>query len=173
MPTAAADKKLSGRSDLLSVDKDLTVLSLFSGCGGMDLGFEGGFKVHHKSVNDSIHPEWVHKDGPWNYLPETRFTTVFANDILETAETTWRNFFSKKGINKNTFVRDSIVDLVKRHNSSNKKVFPEVDVVTGGFPCQDFSVAGKRKGFDSDKNHNGVIREESEPNEENRGKIAK
>ena len=28
-----------------------------------------------------------------------------------------------------------------------------IDVVTGGFPCQDFSLSGKRLGFDSHKNH--------------------
>ena len=31
-------------------NKVLNVLSLFSGCGGMDLGFEGGFDVLAKSV---------------------------------------------------------------------------------------------------------------------------
>ena len=30
--------------------KDLNVVSLFSGCGGMDLGFEGGFMAHKKSI---------------------------------------------------------------------------------------------------------------------------
>ena len=58
----------------------IKVLSLFSGCGGMDLGFEGDF----------IAPRLSYK-GP-----------------------------------------------------------DDLDVVTGGFPCQSFSVAGKRKGFDSD-----------------------
>ena len=35
--------------------KDLKVLSLFSGCGDMDLGMEGGFKVHSNCVNLKIH----------------------------------------------------------------------------------------------------------------------
>lgn len=60
-------------------DKDLRVLSLFSGCGGMDLGFEGGFTVLKKSVNLSIHPDWKirQESKGWVRLPDTRFKTVF------------------------------------------------------------------------------------------------
>lgn len=33
----------------------MQVLSLFSGCGGMDIGFEGGFNCLKRSINsDSI-----------------------------------------------------------------------------------------------------------------------
>ena len=42
-----------------SSDGELRVLSLFSGCGGMDIGFEGGFSCLKESVNTKIHPEWV------------------------------------------------------------------------------------------------------------------
>lgn len=31
-------------------DNQLNLLSLFSGCGGMDIGFEGGFICHRKSI---------------------------------------------------------------------------------------------------------------------------
>jgi DNA (cytosine-5)-methyltransferase 1 len=39
----------------------LNVLSLFSGCGGMDLGFEGGFSVLQSSVNEILTPHFIDK----------------------------------------------------------------------------------------------------------------
>ena len=71
---------------------------------------------------------------------------------------------------KNVYNTKSIVDLVKEHRAG-KKVFPKnIDVVTGGFPCQDFSVSGKRLGFESNKDHTGKLREDDEASEETRGK---
>ena len=43
----------------VSTSKKLKVLSLFSGCGGMDLGFEGDFIAPFKSV--APHPEWIER----------------------------------------------------------------------------------------------------------------
>ena len=147
------------------------VLSLFSGCGGMDLGFEGGFIANAKSFStDSPFVERVVRNG-WVMLKRTDFTTVFANDILPEAETAWTTYMSRFGHTPEMYHRVSIVDLVKMHNNG-VDVFPrDIDVVTGGFPCQDFSVAGKRKGFDSDKNEMGVKRNENAPSEETRGKL--
>ena len=152
----------------------LNVLSLFSGCGGMDLGFEGGFDILKESMNEEIHPEWkVEKSQKgWVKLPDTRFHTIFANDIKPEAKAAWCNYFGKKGIDVTSFYLDSIVDLVKLQKENKIHLFPEnVDVVTGGFPCQDFSVAGKRKGFDSDKAHNGEKIDPNVPTVENRGKL--
>ena len=140
------------------VGKKIKVLSLFSGCGGMDLGFEGGFEVLATSYNKSVHPDWNVKKSMrsgWIMLGKTPFTTVFANDIRKDAKSAWVNYFSKRGHKQNTYYVESIVDLVKRAKN-NEDIFPKgVDIVTGGFPCQDFSVAGKRKGFSSDKSHDG------------------
>lgn len=60
----------------------MRVLSLFSGCGGMDIGFEGKFTCLKKSINTIIHPDWIAEDnGKWVQVKSTGFTTVFANDI--------------------------------------------------------------------------------------------
>lgn len=154
-------------------DKKLNVLSLFSGCGGMDLGFEGGFSVLRKSVNKNIHPEWEASsiNRCWIKLPETIFKTVFANDILSAARSCWIPYFDKEQKNGRIFHSESIVDLVKKYRAGRENIFPSADIVTGGFPCQDFSVAGKRKGFDSHKAHHGGLLNGQEASEENRGKL--
>jgi len=154
-------------------NETLNVLSLFSGCGGMDLGFEGGFSVLKSSINEVLSPNFVDKKfrNGFVQLKKTKFKTVFANDILSDARNAWVNHFLKKGRDADLFYTQSIVDLVKLHQSGID-VFPKnIDVVTGGFPCQDFSISGKRNGFNSHKNHNGKIIDEITPTEETRGQL--
>jgi DNA (cytosine-5)-methyltransferase 1 len=153
--------------------KTLNVLSLFSGCGGMDLGFEGGFTVHNDSINETLSPNFIatKTDNSLVLLKPTRFRTVFANDILPEARNAWNGYFRERGRFENIYHLESIVDLVKRHKQG-EAIFPEnIDVVTGGFPCQDFSLAGKRKGFDSHKDHNGRLIGLSEATTETRGQL--
>ncbi len=149
------------------------LLSLFSGCGGMDLGFEGDFETMKAFIDTDKHSDWIKEDfGRKVILKETSFKTVFANDILKPAEAAWVPFFTNRGYKKDTFYNSSIVDLVKQHREG-KFAFPDnIDVVTGGFPCQDFSVAGSRKGFKSNKGHNGGLTDEDGvANDENRGQL--
>ena len=151
----------------------MNVLSLFSGCGGMDIGFEGNFKCLRRSVNVGLHPDWiVEGDEKWVTLKKTIFDTIFANDIRPDAKAAWVSYFESRKENANDVYHiESVVDLVKRAKNG-EKVFPEnVDVVTGGFPCQDFSISGKRKGFNSEKSHDGGKLSDDEPSVESRGQL--
>ena len=104
----------------LPSNKVLNVVSLFSGCGGMDLGFRGDFNVFNK------------------HYEKNNYNIIFANDIVEAACKTYENYFKH-------------VPLCVDINEVSTKDIPKADVVIGGFPCQDFSLAGNRKGLTADR----------------------
>ena len=58
----------------LHKDKRLRLLSLFSGCGGMDLGFEGHFIANKKSfAPNSPYIDHQMNDDNWVFLKKTQF----------------------------------------------------------------------------------------------------
>ncbi len=153
--------------------KPLRLLSLFSGCGGMDIGFEGEFIVHKDSINSESNSDFIKSFVNENYvlLSPTKFQTVFANDILEEARNAWVSYFQKRGYDASIYRVESIVDLVKAHRLG-AEIFPgNIDIVTGGFPCQDFSMSGLRNGFNSHKDHKGKLIKSEIPTIETRGKL--
>lgn len=103
----------------MTKNKKLKVISLFSGCGGLDLGLEGNFTFLGKK----------YKENP--------FHVVWANDINAKATKTQELNFPNTEV-----VCDDITKVLE-----NKLKLPEADIVVGGFPCQDFSLAGKRQGL--------------------------
>jgi len=110
--------------------KSFKVASLFSGCGGLDLGFVGGFK--HFSTE----------------LKKLPFEIVFSNDIDKDAVSIYKensHFFNHADI-----VHEDIQNI-------DPADVPEFDVLTAGFPCQPFSNAGLRKGVND---HRGTLFEE-------------
>src|SRR5699024_5048728 len=98
--------------------KKLNILSLFSGVGGMDLGFIGGFDYLGK------------------YYDKNPFQILFANDIFKQAGEVYEYNF-KHEVNQQDIREIELEDITNE----------SVDIVLGGFPCQTFSYAGKRDGL--------------------------
>ena len=130
--------------------KDLTHMSLFTGGGGMDLGIEGGFEILSCHITKR-NSRWILAQKNKKFvLRPTRFKTVFANDINTRAKQLYTNFF-KRG--EDFYKIGSLVNLITRHQNGSD-IFPKnVDILTGGFPCQDFSTMGKMQGLESQFGH--------------------
>tara|TARA_R110000744_G_scaffold24557_2_gene61496 strand:+ start:99 stop:1025 length:927 start_codon:yes stop_codon:yes gene_type:complete len=92
------------------MNKNITLLDLFSGIGGFHLGLQkAGFKV--KSYNSEI--------------------DKYANQVYK------HNFKQSTYVGSVTDVRGSEL--------------PRINAITFGSPCQDFSLAGKRKGMGGER----------------------
>lgn len=124
----------------------------------MDLGFEGGFSVPTKCINKNIHPDWIESEnGDWVKLYKNDFITILANDIKTSCYLTYKRYFDNHSDHIADYSVQSIIDLVKEAEMGKGPLATiKADIITGGFPCQDFSLNGKRMGFNSDKNHMGV-----------------
>lgn len=101
-------------------NRRFTITSFFSGCGGMDLGFRGGFRFRDE------------------YLEELPFDVVESFDYDAKAVLTYRD-----NIDESIQIRDLGASGVLDMKAS--------DVLIGGFPCQDFSSCGPKRGLASER----------------------
>lgn len=106
------------------------LLSLFSGCGGLDLGFElAGLKavMGEKVMEEAFRDKSVFQKNINNNV----FHTIFVNDIFTEARETYAG-----NAGKYIYMDKSDIRKIKQ--------FPKADIVLGGFPCPGFSEAGPR-----------------------------
>lgn len=73
------------------------------------------------------------------------FETVYANDFDKNCKTTYDLNFETTKLD-----HDDVWNVI------NKKL-PKFDVLLGGFPCQAFSIAGYRKGFEDEKGRGNLF----------------
>ena len=100
------------------------LMSLFSGCGGIDLGFRGDFAYLG------------------THFAKLPFRTVWANDWDKQAVVVYNSNFGTKYQACDV----KTVDFERLPLVSN-----DIEVLVGGFPCQEFSLSGPRDGLNSDR----------------------
>ena len=105
--------------------KEYTFIDLFAGAGGFSEGF--------------LQAE----------LKDKQYDFLLASDINENCEVTHvMRYKHQLGISHNEFLCKDVTDRDFIHTLKEKLKGKEVDVVSGGPPCQSFSLAGRRRTFD-------------------------
>lgn len=109
------------------MSSEITVAELFAGVGGFRLGLDG--------YVDSEHPEFnMPSAGP--------FKTIWANQWeppgSPTKQFAWKCYESHFG--EGSCINEDINKVLDAYEAGDIDI-PDVDMVVGGFPCQDYSVA--------------------------------
>lgn len=123
-PQMFIDFKTNKQKTSENFNKPLKIVSLFSGCGGLDLGFTGNFNFRDR------------------HYEKTKFRIEYSNDIDPAAEYVYnanKSFFNNHELHKED-IKDVDFDEI-----------PDFDFLLAGFPCQPFSNAGLRKGINDER----------------------
>ena len=118
---------MTGQPDLKAVAQQLPLLSFFTGGGLLDMGFESaGFPI------------------VWTNEVDPGFAALY-----EAGMTSWRKKHNLKAKQAKISHIGSLLDIAD--DGIEKEAFPqgkpELFGIIGGPPCQDFSIAGTRKGI--------------------------
>lgn len=119
----------------MNLNKKLTFIDLFAGCGGLSQGLEnaGFFPIYVNELNaDAIETYLMNRDDDFPHLRK-KYNSRDIKDVIKDEK-----FF------------DNFLNSIKRDFQRDFRKNP-IDLVTGGPPCQGFSGIGIRRSYSVDK----------------------
>jgi len=121
--------------------RTIKYFSMFTGTGGFELGIERAnndkFNTRTQNNNERIKPNTTTSNGRGRrtYSNGVRFKCIGFSEIDKYCNELLKNKFP----------------TIKNYGDATKiipKELPDFNLLVGGFPCQAFSIAGKRRGFE-------------------------
>lgn len=123
---------------------------MFSGIGGFRFGLEKTNQEKRLLRQSDLHKHSTDSDELREHKGQTssrnkseesnhNFRCIWANDFDKYASRIYRRHFGEKEL-----IESDIRTI-------DEKTVPDHDLLTAGFPCQSFSLAGKRKGFQDNR----------------------
>lgn len=120
------------------MDSEIRYFSMFSGIGGFELGIQNAYAIRDTDegeLNTSRHQP----DNSSELSQKRRQQPVCIgySEIDAPAIKTYERHFE----------HENFGDAKQLHTEHHPEQLPDFDLLVGGFPCQSFSVAGRRRGF--------------------------
>ena len=127
---------------MIEIEEEIRFIDLFGGVGGFRLGLERA-NENNRSQSD-LSQRWNENGGSPQSLQSARSDSITKKTSYKCV---WYNDSDKYAVqtyNKNFGESHIPADIRKVKAES----IPSFQLLCAGFPCQSFSIAGKRKGFE-------------------------